>query len=67
MMPGYFQGKKETIEPEEPPSCLVPLLQIAFAWKLEILVTAVCFILIAALANQQVLKGQLWKPRIFLL
>ena len=60
-------GNKGKIEPEEPPSCLVPLLQITYAWKLEIIVTAVFFILVTALANQQVLKGQLWKPRSFLL
>ena len=34
-------GNKGKIGPEEPPSSLVPLLQITYAWKLEILVTAV--------------------------
>lgn len=36
-------GNKGKIEPEEPPSCLVPLLQITYAWKLEIIVRAVFF------------------------
>ena len=40
MAPGYFQRKiKETIEPKEIPSSLIPHLLVVFTLQLELLVT----------------------------